>query len=61
MAPFHNVESDEVDKRFAACVFPVVDDVLGGKGILKCWMGHFTTAREVLAIMTMSDRSLDGL
>lgn len=60
-APFHDMESGEVDKQFAACVFPTVDDVLGGDVILKCWMGGFTSAREVLSALTaLSGNSPDG-
>jgi len=50
--PFHDVESEEVDKRFAACVFPAVDEVLAGDVIWKCWMGRFASASEVLSELT---------
>lgn len=60
-APFHDIESDEVDKRFAARVFPAVGDVLAGDVILKCWMGGFTSASEVLSVLgTLYGNGLDG-
>lgn len=59
--PFHHVESGEVDKRFSAGVFPVVDGVLYGDIILTCWTGQVTSADKALsAFMSLSEDTSQG-
>jgi hypothetical protein len=45
--PFEDLETDDVEKRYAAEEFPDVTRLLAGDIIRDCWAEKFDTSRDV--------------
>jgi hypothetical protein len=45
--PFEDLETDDVEKKYATEVFPDVTRLLAGDIIRDCWTEKFDTSRDV--------------
>lgn len=52
-APFQELDSDEVERRYAAGSFPDVSDQLCGHVIEGCWTGNISSAQQVLDLLAI--------
>ncbi|KAF2456014.1 kinase-like domain-containing protein [Lineolata rhizophorae] len=52
-APFRELDSDEVETRYAARSFPDVSDRPCGHVIEGCWTGNISSAQEVLDLLAV--------
>jgi len=51
--PFRDLDSDEVETRYAARSFPDVSDQLCGHVIEGCWTGSISSAQQVLDLLAI--------
>ncbi|KFX93020.1 hypothetical protein O988_07039, partial [Pseudogymnoascus sp. VKM F-3808] len=49
--PYKELEDDEVTALFVEKSFPLVDQLLCGDVIMKCWLGEMQSAEEVRALI----------
>lgn len=56
--PFEDLETDDVEKKYAAEVFPDVTRLLAGDVIRDCWTEKFDTSRDVEEAIRSFSKSL---